>query len=322
MSIPKLVFLVFLTLCCAVNLSYACDCEAVSKPGAADWNDADAIFTAKLLGYKLGVVGMLKFKPQKHYKGKVDPIITLYFQPGKSHTLLHAVTEFNPGDEWIVFVSKEIRRGKVYYRLKDSPLRTVCALSRPLNESHKQDPYILFLKEMVKKANGYQKMYDEEGRLLAEGQYANKIPVAEWAYYNPSRKIRISGDYAEGRREGEWSHVKERGNEDKQLIRKTIYQKGVLVEIQDYSYTGEISLKKILTDSTESRHYFWHDGMIKSKVTFNLEDNTTHSVKYSENGVVKEERFTENKRLMRQYWYDEKGKLVKEWGIEEEDGKE
>ncbi len=322
MSISKLVFLVFLVLCCSINASYACECQAVSRPGAADWNDADAIFTATLLEHKIGMVGMLKFKSKKHYKGKAASTLTLYFQPGKSHTLLHAVTEFNPGDEWIVFVRKKIRRGKVYYRLKDSPSSSACALSRPLEENQKKDPYILFLKEMVKKANGYQKMYDEDGRLLAEGQYANKIPVAEWIYYNPSREMRVSGGYVAGRREGEWSHVSERGNVEKQLIRKTIYEKGALVEIHDYNLTGEIGLKKILTDSTEIRHYFWHDGTIKSKITTHLEDKATHLVKYSENGAVKEERFLENHRVMRRYWYDEEGALVKKWVREEEDVKE
>lgn len=318
MSISKHILPVFLFLWCNVDTLHACNCEPALQLSADSWNDADVIFTATLLEHKMGMVGMLKLESLKMYKGEIDPTVTFYFQPGKDHTLLHAVRKFSPGDEWIVFARKTVRDGRVYYRLKESPLRSVCALSRPIEEDREKDPYLLFLGGMAQKADGYQKIYDDDGQLVAEGEYDRQIPVSRWAYYEPGRNMKISGNYAGGQREGEWLHLKERSNGEIQVIRKTFYQNGAPAEIHDYSHTGTVSLKKILSDSTEVRHYFRDDGTLKSKITVHFENNTTHILNCFDNGAVQEERFLKGDKVMQQYWYDETGKRVREWVEENE----
>ncbi len=303
MGISKIILPVFLFLISAPR-AIACNCEPVQQLGAADWNDADIIFTATLLEHRMGMVGMLRFESGKSYKGQAGPEMTFYFQPGKDHTLLHAVKEFKPGDEWVVFATKKNTGNREYYRLKASPNRADCALSRPVQED---DPYLRFLEEMARTAEGHRKIYDEQGRLTAEGAYRAKVPVSRWAYYEPERKTVVSGNYENARREGEWLLLKEMPGDKEQLIRKTIYNSGSPAEIHDYSHTGAISLKKILTDSTETRFYFRPDGTLKNRIHTNLDENTTHIISYSETEAVEEERFLEGQKVVRQYRYNEKG---------------
>ena len=97
------------------------------------------------------------------------------------------------------------------------------------------------------------------------------------------------------------------------MIRKTIYNLGVPVEIHDYSHTGQVSLKKMLSDSMEIRHYFRRDGTLKSVTSNHLENASTHVITYYENEKVKEERFLERKKIMRRFWYNEDGTLKKKW---------
>ena len=318
MNITKPVLFTLLFLGCNARALYACNCEPVLQLGAADWNDADIIFTATLLEHKMGMVGMLKFEPEAAFKGEAPHNITLYFQPGKNHTLLHAIKEFINGDEWIVFARKRVKDGRVYYSLKESPSRVACALSRPLRKAPEVDPYILFLQDMSQKAEGYRTMYDENGGLMAEGAYIAQIPVNHWAYYQPERKMAVSGNYVNGEREGEWVQTKETSDGGQQLIRKTLYRNGDIAEIHDYSYTGKVSLTKILTDSTETRLYYRPDGTLKNRIFTGLENNTSHIINYSEDERIREEQFLENKKVVRQYWYDENGARIKE--MEAEDG--
>ncbi|MCO6480803.1 MAG: hypothetical protein J5I94_29445 [Phaeodactylibacter sp.] len=308
MRVLKYLLPAFLVLLSSVR-ALACNCEPVQQLGAADWNDADIIFTATLLEHRMGMVGMLRFEPRKSYKGQGEPGMTFYFQPGKDHTLLHAVKEFRPGDEWVVFATKKNTGNREYYRLKASPNRADCALSRPVQED---DPYLTFLEEMARTAGGHRKMYDEQGRLTAEGAYLEQVPVSRWAYYEPERETVVSGNYENGRREGEWLLLKEMPGGKKQAIRKTIYNSGSPAEIHDYSHTGTISLKKILTDSTETRFYFRPDGALKNRIHANLEENTTHIISYSETGAIEEERFLEAQKVVRQYRYNEKGERIEE----------
>ncbi|MCB0584713.1 MAG: hypothetical protein KDD06_05225 [Phaeodactylibacter sp.] len=304
----------FLALFMIAEALYACNCEPAPQLGAADWNDADLIFTATLLEHKMGMVGMLKFETQKTFKGETEPSFTFYFQPGKDHTLLHAVKNFNPGDEWIVFARRVVKENRVFYRLKETPTRTVCALSRPLLEEKEDDPYLPFLEDMAGNANGYRKIYDENGQLLAEGKYDNLIPVSRWAYYRPERQTRSFGDYVDGRREGEWLKVKERPDSEAQLLRKTIYKNGMVLETDDYRHTGEVSLRKVLTDSTETRYYFRYGGNLKSRITENFDAKTMHILNYSESGAIEEERFMEDQKVVRRYFYDENGERKEEGG--------
>lgn len=284
----------------------ACNCEPVEQLGAANWNDADIIFTATLLEYRMGMVGMLRFESRRSYKGQADAEMTFYFQPGKDHTLLHAVKEFKTGVEWVVFATKTLKGGKTFYRLKSSPSMVDCALSRPVQEEVEADSYLTFLEDMARTAEGYRKMYDEEGRLVSEGEYRSLLPVSNWAYYEPDREMVVTGRYQDGRREGEWLHLKNK----QQLIRKTIYRSGEATEIHDYAHTGNVSLTKLLSDSTETRLYYRQDGALKSRIHTNLDNNATHIVMYSESGAMEEERFMEGQKVVRQYWYDEKGERI------------
>ncbi|MCO6493958.1 MAG: hypothetical protein J5I98_36400 [Phaeodactylibacter sp.] len=317
MNISKHAPLFLLLFWCNMPAALACNCEPAPQLGAADWNDADIIFTARLQEHGMGLVGMLMFEPLQTFKGEIGPRVTFFFQPGRNHTLLHAVKEFKPGGEWIVFARKQAVDGKTHYRLQESPSRAVCALSRPLQEPAKEDPYLVFIKDMAERAGSDQKFYDKDGQLEAEGRHDGQIPVGEWAYYRAERNTRTSGRYIDGRREGAWLQAREMPDGSARLIRKTIYKDGLPSEIHDYSHTGAVSLKKVLTDSTEIRYYYREDGTVKSWINENLDNKTTHIVSYSETGAIEEERFLEGQKTVRQYWYDENGERVREWVKEE-----
>ena len=313
MAFFKKILLLIWLIFCTVNMLFSCNCQPARQLTVEDWNDADIIFTATLTDYKMGRVGALDFKINEIFKGTVDPTITFYFQPGKSHTLLHAVKAFNKTDEWIVFARKLSKGDKTYYHLKDTGSKLRCALSRPLQKDSIVDPYLTFLKNSNKYSEGFQQFFDEQRRMIAEGKYQNQIPVEKWTYFKPNRKALISGYYSNGQRDGEWTEVQENANNHQHLIRKTIYQNGEPITIFDYNHLGKVSLEKTFTDSTEIRLYFRKNGSLKSKVIANFENNTSEILTYFDNELINEQRFLKDKKMMRQYWYDKNGKIVKKW---------
>lgn len=317
MNISKQAPLFLLLFWCNIPAALACNCEPAPELGAADWNDADIIFTARLQEHRMGLVGMLTFEPLQTFKGEAGPRVTFFFQPGRNHTLLHAVKEFKPGDTWIVFAREQSVGGRAHYRLQESQSRVVCALSRPVQEPAEEDPYLIFIKDMAERAGGYQQFYDKDGQLEAEGRHDGQAPVGEWTYYRAERNTRASGRYVDGRREGEWLQAKEMPDGSARLIRKIIYKDGLPSEIHDYSHTGTVSLKKVLTDSTEIRCYYRNNGTLKNWINENQDNKTTHIIDYSETGAMVEERFLKGQKVVRRYWYDENGERAGEWVKEE-----
>ncbi|MFK7809034.1 MAG: hypothetical protein AB8F74_14620, partial [Saprospiraceae bacterium] len=186
-----------------INLS-ACDCAAQPELDIQNWNEVPLIFTATLVDYKKTIqFGYFKFKVTRPFKGNLtEKEIMIYFQPKKSHTLLHAVKDFSLQKEWIVFARKEVKNGKTYIRLKDNFTSKYCGLSRPIKKN--QDVYLAFLKKMESSSEGFQSFENADNNTIAEGWYEDKTAIGCWEYFNEEGKIYLTGSYENGQKIGEW----------------------------------------------------------------------------------------------------------------------
>lgn len=70
------------------------------------------------------------------------------------------------------------------------------------------------------KKHGPWKKYFPDGRLLAEGAYAEDQPDGPVVFYHPGEKVHIRGSYRLGLKTGTWETFDEEGN----LISKEVYQ--------------------------------------------------------------------------------------------------
>ncbi len=292
----------------------ACSCREKLSPTVMDLNDSELVFTATLLEYKIGMaVVSLKFRTNHGYKGTLDQVVTFYFKPKIGHTLFNKDVKFEEQEDWIIFARKKVIGERSYYRLIDDGGGKYCALSRPIMGNPDKDPYLLYLAKMEKQTNGFQKFYNEEDLLIAEGKYEDNNPISEWKYYKPSGELQISGNYMFGKREGEWLKYTTTSKVKDVVIQKRFYHQGELREIHDLKYSGSVTFKKILSDTAEIRHYLNHDGSVKSSIHKNKDDNSMNTINYYDNGVIREKKYFIGNKLMSKHRYDENGQKVSEW---------
>ena len=98
-------------------------------------------------------------------------------------------------------------------------------------------------------------MYDENGGLMAERCIHRADPSKPLGLLSAGTKMVVSGNYVNGEQEGEWVQTKKPPT-GTAAHPENPYRNGDIAEIHDYSYTGKVSLTKILTDSTETRLYY------------------------------------------------------------------
>lgn len=292
----------------------ACSCKNKSIPDIMDLNDSELIFTATLLKYEIGMAaGSLQFMPKYKYKGTLEDTITIYFQPQNAHLVFNKDVKFQENQDWIVFARIKTKGERKYYRLIETDGSNFCALSRPVKKNQEKDEYLDFLAQNGNQPDGFKKFFNGEKELSAEGFFINNAPSMEWKYYHSGGKPNISGEYKSGKREGEWLKYTTNSKGETTVIQKRYYNQGVLTEIQDLRYSGTISFKKILTDTTEIRHYLNEDETINSIVHRNKDDDSMKAIIYHENGLIKEEKYFEENKLIYRYEYNENGQKVVEW---------
>jgi antitoxin component YwqK of YwqJK toxin-antitoxin module len=292
----------------------ACSCSAQSNLSIMNLNDSELIFTATLLEYRVGMgAGSLVFKPKHIYKGTLEETITIYFKPKNGHTLFNKSVQFQEQKDWIVFARKKVVAERKYYRLMDSEGSSYCALTRPIEKDAKKDAYLDFLSTMGRQADGYQKIYNEQNILIAEGKYENNRPIKEWKYYQTDGRPFISGGYKDGKKFGEWLKYTSSSKGSAVVIQKKYYDQGELKEIHDLRYSGAVSFKKFLSDTTEIRHYLFEDGTLNSVTYRNKEDNSMNTTSYYKSGIIREEKYFEEDKLIYKYIYNENGQKVDEW---------
>ena len=306
--------LIFAFLLFQVFNSFACSCKAKPELSILDLNDAEMIFTASIEEYSLGMaIGSLTFKPKEIFKGEVNQTLTIYFKLKDTHTLFHKSIKFREKEDWIVFIQSKSIGNRNYLRLKESENSSYCALSRPLNRKKDTDNYLAYLSKMSNLKDGFCQITSEDSILQAQGFYSNNIPIKLWKYYKPNGHLNLAGMYINGKREGEWLKYTSTSKGDNLVVQKRFYSKGELTEIHDLKYSGAVTFKKFLTDTSEIRHYLFDDGSINTITNRNTENNTMKTASYFKNGALREEKFFNGDKLMYKYVYDENGQKITEW---------
>lgn len=315
---PVKIFIISVFAFVAVGMPFganACTCKAKPKPDIRDYNDTELIFTATLLEYKIGMsAGILIFQPKQIFKGDSLPSpLPMYFSPQNTHLLFNKDVKFKEQQDWIVFARKISVGSREYIRFVEAESIKYCPLTRPLEEDADSDPYLEFLIQTGEFPDGHQCIYDAHNILVAEGNYKDNYPVNEWHYYQPDGDPDITGNYESGKREGEWQKYTRIMKGDPRVIQKRFYHQGTLTEIHDLNYSGNISFKKMLTDSTEIRHYFDENSVLKSIVHRNKDYDSMKTTTFYPQGGIKEQKFFQRSKLIRKTQFDENGQTVNEW---------
>jgi len=285
-----LIVIAYLLLACLFeNTALGCDCKPRPEIGVSDWNDIGIIFKARLsVAQKSFQFGVLTFEEITMYKGTLpSDSLTLFFQPHKSHTLLHAIKKFTIGEEWIVFAKQEEIEGRIFYRLVDTNNKHYCALSRPLLKT--EDAYLNFLDYMVETANGYRQFYDTEGKLLSEGRYDQKIPTGHWKYYLEERII-YEGPFLQGLKNGHWLTYSYNRKGKQALTKKEVYENGKIKGSYNYALNGDLRWSLETTDHQKIYSYY-RKNKLYNKLIYSFEGKILYSADYKKGKVIREEYF-------------------------------
>ena len=177
--------------------------------------------------------------------------------------------------------------------------------------------------------NGKWKDLNQDGKIMAEGQYTDNRRSGIWKFYNSSGKVEQTGSYNNGRPDGLWKWYYENGS----LLREEEYFQGQRDgAFTEYSVTGEIISSGQYTDGekngdwkykvgdiTEEGKYiiglkdgiwksYYPDGKLRFKGNFSQGNPEGSQNYYYENGKFKEEQFFKM-GLREKTWkkYDEEG---------------
>jgi uncharacterized protein len=177
--------------------------------------------------------------------------------------------------------------------------------------------------------NGKWKDYSPEGKIIAEGQFADNRRTGTWKFYNSSGKVEQTGSYNNGRPDGMWKWFYENNS----LLREEEYFQGQRDgSFSEYSIIGEIisqgqysdgekngEWKYKSGDNTEEGKYiiglkdgtwksFYPDGKLRFKGNFSQGNPDGQQLYYFENGKIKEEQYYKS-GIREKTWkkFDEEG---------------
>lgn len=177
--------------------------------------------------------------------------------------------------------------------------------------------------------NGRWKDLYPDGKIRAEGQYADNRRTGVWKFYNSSGKLEQTGSFNNGRPDGLWKWYFDNGA----LLREEEYFQGLRDGIfTEYSPVGEIiaqgqftdgekngDWKYMTGDNTEEGKYiiglrdgqwksYYPDGKIRFKGNYIQGNPDGQLTYYYENGRTKEEQFY-RMGIRQKTWkkYDEEG---------------
>ena len=283
-------FIAILLLCWG-HLSYACDCVAQPELKVRNWNDSEMIFVAKLIDYKKTPrYGYLKFAVVKNFKGSLDEEVTIFFQPKKSHSLLHLIKDFRLKKKWIVFAYVEKIKGKNYYRLQKNYDSKYCGLSRPTQSD--EDIYFPFLRKMAALPDGFYTFTHEDSLVIAQGNYENKMPVGSWVYADTNGIRMVCGFYENGKKVGEWLKYSINKYKKHVILQQAFYDKnGIMRKRFNFSYFGDLRTKVIYEEERKTI-FQYRNGYLISKKVKDSNNKTLSRYRYRKGELIKEEHFT------------------------------
>lgn len=119
--------------------------------------------------------------------------------------------------------------------------------------------------------NGRWKDYYPDGKVKADGQYANNRRTGVWKFYNSSGRIEQTGSYNNGRPDGLWTWYYSDGS----ILREEEYFQGLRDGMfTEYSQTGDIIAQGQYTDGEKngSWKYKTGDNLEEGKYIIGLRD--------------------------------------------------
>ncbi len=276
-----------------MQLGFACKCEPKAKIDIRDINDSDVIFIGILskVDSTTAQSTHLAFSISKMLKGNIDTTSVSYDIKGdKNHAgIFHNIDTVFAGQKWIIFSTSTQVNGETVHQLKKANSSNHCILSRPII---KNDPYLRYIKEVVKKRNHPNQKYYIGNDIFAEGSISNNSPVGVWKYYlGIDSNNYWEGTYIEGKREGLWQKKSINYLNEKVVISKEIYQSGILKERIEYNYIGEKRIHETFGEKL-NRKTKYNKGAVFSEMVYHKDSDTT-TIEYFKYGksvnVIKRE---------------------------------
>jgi antitoxin component YwqK of YwqJK toxin-antitoxin module len=160
------------------------------------------------------------------------------------------------------------------------------------------------------KYNGKWKDYYSNGKVQAEGQYADSRRSGVWKFYSVSNKIEQTGSYNNGRPDGLWKWYYDDGS----LLREEEYFQGQRDGLcTEYSVAGEIIAQGQYSDGEKNGEWKYKSGDYseEGKYIIGLKDGIWRS--YYPGGKLKfKGNFVQGNPDGKQYFYYESGKIKEE----------
>lgn len=284
----KEVVLVFVLFLIAVGTSYACECEPKDKLDISDWNNTELIMEAELVLYKKSFQAVhMKFDFHKLHKGEEPPTqIDIFIPNNKQHSLLHAIPNPKVGESWILFIRKEIKENKTFYRIQDSSDVDFCGLSRPIKDD---DGYLVFLEDVFNTSEGMREYFNHDNQLVAKGMFQKHIPEGKWEYHDHASKSYFTGKYKNGKKDGEWEKYTYAFKEEHILLDIYRYDNGKLKTSKHFNYIGEIkSSTKYFEDYKIVDMYY--KGIVRKSITKSYDNKVLFYKKFDEEGKLIEQK--------------------------------
>jgi len=158
--------------------------------------------------------------------------------------------------------------------------------------------------------NGKWKDLYPDGKIKAEGQFANNRQYGLWKFYNISNKVEQTGSFNSGRPDGLWQWYYDNGA----IIREEEYFQGKRDGLcTEYSIDGEVIAEGQYTDSEKNGVWRYKSGDYseEGKYIIGLKDGEWRS--YYNNGKLKYKgNFIQGNLDGRQSFYYENGKIKEE----------
>jgi hypothetical protein len=277
------------------QVGFACDCEMKPILDIRDWNDSDIVFTGVLTQIvETEEIKNLTFSISTVYKGsKSENSIHFSVWQHEDHDVFHHVRPMFVGQEWIVFGSSFMKNDELIYEFKEPSNKDYCLLIKPIDDN---DPYVTFVKEIVKHPNTTDKTYYRDTVMFAVGNLENTVASGMWKYFE-STKVNIywEGYYVDGKRDGKWVQKAMYHEGQPIIIKEELYQNGRLKEHVRYTKMGETNYREHYGEM-ENKRTIYQDNVVTSTMTVDKVNNTT-TISYYREGRITRSRVIKGRKF-------------------------
>ena len=277
---------ILLTIITLLNVNYIIGCNCPAKPhlDIKDWNDTEVIFTGELTKIvKTATVKKLTFFVKKLHKGDLKNQKVNFIIPSKNHNqIFDYENEMFLGQQWILFAKTYDYNGVQKIKLKESSDQ-FCMRSRPLIKND-DDPYINFINKFNSTPNIENQTYYIDFKPIATGTIKNKLPEGNWKYYlsNNIENNYWEGFYKKGKQINTWVRKAINFKNEKVVIEKISYDKGVKKEHIKYNYINEIKVH-IIYEKDKMYKFKYSNNQLILKMTYSVKTDST-SIEQYKNG--------------------------------------